>query len=1317
MRTTLTLAFIGFTLFSFSQTKNTVGISGANRTTSDKFIPRKQAHELNWEGIKRHNLAPGLYVDYLYFEGAQYIGDSRLPYFTKRIPLNDNTVSAVKAKLKNPVFEPFTDIDISAIEGADKIGPTIVVDADISIERKNVSAGVTFMPIRKNQATGQYEKLVAYDGIAVTPTSFETAHSNGNAKTTNTTSSVLSSGNWYKFSVAADGVYKIDHDFLQSLGMDPGSIDPRNLRIYGNGGGMLPQPNDASRQDDLAENAIYVVGESDGSFDAGDYILFYGQGPDRWKYDPSSCSSFSHVKNVYSDKTCYFITVSKGPGKRITSQASVSQSATHTVNSFDDYTFHELDELNLIKSGREWYGEKFELTNNYDFDFSFTNRETSQPLYVKVAVAGRCPVSPGTSFSVKVNGSSQPTLAVGNITGNYANDYAKNASSCYNINTSSNSINVALAYNSNGCSDAVGWLNYIELVTKRKLTISGNSVIFRDIASLGSSNVASYNVGNSSSSTIIWDVTNPIDVKRQQYNLNGTTASFKMNADELHEYVAFTGSSFPLPTAEGSVANQNLHGLPQADMFIICHPDFISEAQRLADFHKGQDEYSLQVVIVEPQQVYNEFSSGVQDVTAIRDFMKMFYDRSTSINDMPRYLLLFGDPSYDYKERIEGNTNFVPTYESPNSLSPTQSYASDDYFGQLDDNEGEWGELSYDALDIGIGRFPVGNIDEARGIVDKILGYEGVTGNIVADACSGNGSDAVASADWRNVICFIGDDQDNSMHADQANALANYVDTAYPIYNVDRIIFDAYPQISTPGGQRFPEATEAINSRVQKGALIINYTGHGGEVGWAHERVLQVSDINGWTNNYRLPAFITATCEFSRFDDPERISAGEYVLLNPNGGGIALFTTTRLVYSAPNFALNQDFYENVFEEENGKIAAMGDVIRKTKTTNGGQNIVNNRNFTLLGDPAQRLAYPVHKVITTAINNKPITNTPDTLKALSLVTIAGELHHRDGGKMTDFNGVLYPTVFDKAADVTTLGNDSDSPNRTFQLQKNVIYKGKVSVTNGEFSFQFVVPKDIAYNLAPGKISYYAENGITDANGYSRDVIIGGSVSDVEADDEGPVVNLYLNDESFVFGGITNENPLLLARLSDAHGINTVGNGIGHDLVATLDENTNNAHVLNDYYESDLDSYKEGSIKYPFSELTEGRHTLRLKVWDVYNNSSEAYTEFVVAKSAELALEHILNYPNPFTTSTKFFFEHNQPCDQLHVGIQVFTISGKLVKSINETIKTEGFRAEPIEWDGRDDYGQKIARGVYVYHLKVKNCSGSTADAYERLVILN
>ena len=522
-------------------------------------------------------------------------------------------------------------------------------------------------------------------------------------------------------------------------------------------------------------------------------------------------------------------------------------------------------------------------------------------------------------------------------------------------------------------------------------------------------------------------------------------------------------------------------------------------------------------------------------------------------------------------------------------------------------------------------------------------------------------------------------------------------------------------QVSTPGGQRYPDANRDLNLAVQKGALIINYTGHGGELGLTHERVLGVSDINAWTNIDNLPAFVTATCEFSRYDDPERISAGEYVLLNPNGGGIALFTTSRLVYAAPNFTLNQNFYRKLQEEQPWGLPTMGDVIRMTKVLSGFA--ANNRNFVLLGDPAQRLSYPEHKIETTFING-PIDNQADTVRALQLVTVKGRVRKADGNLFTDFNGVVYPTVFDKPDSIICLRNDpQNSFGFKFSAQRNLIYKGKATVKDGEFEFSFVVPRDIAYKFDHGRISYYAEGNNTNAHGRSNEIVVGGSLLGTTVDNDGPGLRLFMNDDKFVFGGTTDESPLLLAFLTDSNGINTVGSGIGHDITAILDGNTGSTISLNDYYQADLDSYRSGRVAYPFKDLSEGRHTLRLKAWDVHNNSSEGYLEFVVAGSAQLALQHVLNYPNPFSTRTSFFFEHNRPCGNLNVMVQVFTISGKLVKTINEDMVCNGYRSNPIDWDGRDDYGQTIGRGVYVYSLRVRTDDGLSANHIDKLVILN
>jgi hypothetical protein len=323
---------------------------------------------------------------------------------------------------------------------------------------------------------------------------------------------------------------------------------------------------------------------------------------------------------------------------------------------------------------------------------------------------------------------------------------------------------------------------------------------------------------------------------------------------------------------------------------------------------------------------------------------------------------------------------------------------------------------------------------------------------------------------------------------------------------------------------------------------------------------------------------------------------------------------------------------------------------------------------------------------------------------------------NGQKLNNFNGVIYPTVYDKAVLAKTLGQDQSSPVLTFSLQKNILYKGKASVQNGSFSFTFIVPKDIAYHYGTGRLSFYAQNGSEDAAGYYDSLIIGGFDANAASDAIGPEVKLYLNNEKFVFGGTTNENPALYAVVSDSSGINTVGNGIGHDITATLDDNSAAPYVLNDYYEANLDDYQQGRILYHLKDLAEGRHSLQLKVWDIFNNSSTAYTEFVVAPSAEIALSHVLNYPNPFTTHTTFFFEHNQACDGLKVQIQIYTVSGKLINTIEQQVFCDGYRSDGISWDGTDSYGDRIGRGVYVYRVKVRNSNGQTAEKFEKLVVL-
>jgi hypothetical protein len=1181
-------------------------------------------------------------------------------------------------------------------------------------------------PIRLNTKTNRYEYLESYTPVwenqpGNTELSENSLQQNKRVSTANT--SVLSSGKWYKVGVTQDGIYKINKTLLTSLGMDVANIDPRNIRVYGNGGKLMPEKNKIFRYDDLLENAITVAGENDGSFDTNDYILFYGQGTDSWKHIPASKMPYDHQIHYFSDTSFYFITADLGSGKRVYSQASLTNSPNTITGAQDYYGFHEQNVMNPIKSGREFYGEKFDVTTTYNFSFLIPDAVTGDSVYVQARALGRSHLSVGSSYySVNFNSGSFKFSCDSTDINYYLADFGHVGSNSKGGLLSSNYLSVTV---SKLTPQAVAWLDNITFNARRNLIFNQSQFNFRDRRTvLGPNTFATYILTNNNSiPPTIWDITNPFDIKEQLYNTISNSLDFTASSDSLRQYAVFTHSQALTPKAYGIIPNQNLHSLQQADFIIVTHPLFLSEAQRVAAIHQQFD--TLTYAIATTQEVYNEFSSGTPDIGAIRDFVKMLYKRPSDPDKATKYLLLLGDGSYRNKDITQsGNTAMIPTYETSESASFTRSYVSDDYFAMMDDNEGDL--IAGDIVDVGVGRFPVKNKAEAIAVTNKVEHYYKrnftFNANAIESSCITAEND-YPQGDWRNSICFVADDEDNNAHLNEANLLANIVYNGNKNYNVDKIYLDSYVQTSTPGGDRYPVAVDDLNRRIQKGALIINYTGHGGELGLAVERVVEVPQILNWKNKNNLPLLVTATCEFSRFDDPERTSAGEYCLLNENGGAIGLITTVRVAYSSSNLTLNTAFYNHALSPmSNGKMPHIGDLYRLTKIDINF--LPQYMNFVILGDPALKLSYPEQRVFTSTINSQTLnTTSSDTLKALSLINVTGFVGDAGGNKLTSFNGVVYPTVFDKATVITTLANDPSVPGflgsipTSFMQQKNSIYKGKSQVVNGEFSFSFLVPKDISYNFGTGKVSYYAHNGVHDANGYYEKIIIGGSNPNAVSDNQGPQLDLYMNDEKFVSGGLTNERPKVYAKVSDISGINTIGTGIGHDIVAILDENTKDALILNDYYVSDLNTYQSGKIRYPLNDLPEGKHSLTLKVWDVQNNATSSFIDFVVSNEAELALTHVLNYPNPFTTKTKFLIEHNQCCINLKVLIQIYTISGKVVKSINQTINNEGFRLEGIDWDGKDEFGDKLARGVYIYKVSVSDGSKKKADKIEKLVILN
>ena len=1110
-------------------------------------------------------------------------------------------------------------------------------------------------------------------------------------------SSVLSAGTWYKMSVVEEGIYRIDYSVLKQLGM----ANISNPRIYGNNFGQLSYYNDDNKPDDLEEIPVFMYKGSDNVFNEGDYLLFYAKGTHRWKYNYLT-GSYVFSRHNYSDTAFYFLTSSTSGGRLMSTAPEITQSPDYSTSSYDALFIHENETENLIKSGREWF-QPVSSVSGLTVNPGFTDLITSEPVTYTVKVLGRSSVP--TMFRLyegdsMLEGILVPEVSILSTTGTYARDVTAEGSAQPLTATPSYSVRF---YN-NGEQAAKGWLDYLMLQGRSMIHYTGKFLTFSDSRTVSPGRITEYNVGSSVSAISIWDITDPHNPEIIQYNRSGENNTFRAITDSLRIYAAFSAGDVLTPRiSQTPLNNQDLHGSFPADMVIVTHPLFLEYAHKLADFHAGNS--GLITLVVTPREIYNEFSGGIPDIAAIRNFLRMKFIKQKESAHPLKYLLLFGDGSVENKTLPPSNPNFVPTYQSQNSTVVVSSFTSDDFYGLLEEGEGE----AEGTEDIGIGRFPVSDTSQASIMVSKVIRY----------------MSPESKGSWKNVVAVVADDEDANTHMIDAEGLYTLLNTKYPSFNVDKIYLDAFKQVTSVNGQSYPEATKKIDDRINAGCLIFDYLGHGNEIGLAHERVVKTENINSWRNGARMPLFITATCEFSRFDDIEidpiskqmtgKTSAGEMVLLNQDGGGIALMTTTRVVYSAPNYTLNRNILDYAFRPDStGKAYCLGDIIRIAKNNSGSG--LNKRNFSLLGDPAVQLAYPWHgRVVTDSVNNVPVTQPTDSIKALSLITIAGHIADNYGTLINDFDGIVYPLVYDKTSRISTLANDGGQV-MEFDLRNNVIFSGKTIAENGRFRFTFVVPKDIDYSYGSGKISYYATEGTLDMGGSYGEIIVGGFSNVPVTDTSGPSIKLFLNDTLFRNGGICDDNPLLLAIIEDSGGINTTGSGIGHDLIAFIDDNRGNPYILNNYYESDLNNYRKGRVYYPLGDIDAGQHTLTLKAWDNLNNSSSETLKFIVRGEEGFIVTNLVNYPNPVTNDTRITAEHNRPDDELEIRIDIFSMNGRIIKTIDLNMPSTGYRLQPILWDGNDDGGNRVARGVYPYRVTIRTSRGEISRATGRMIIL-
>lgn len=1200
--------------------------------------------------------------------------------YTMRVRLNGNEIPQVK------ISNTQTQI-IDKLPANSQKSNSFEPDVFIAIERKKAVATIKIPAYKIAGST--IEKLLSFDITVTEPT---TTGNNTAQRPTGTDESVLANGVWYKFAVKNKGIYKIDYNFLQNLTGNAAAINPQNIRIYGNGGTVLPEVVSEDQPDDLIENAI-SVSASGSSFGANDYILFYANGPIAFNKD-SINQRFTHTSNFYEDVSYYFINFDQGPGKRINTINATGTSA-YISNSFNDYWLHEIDSMNILKVGKLWLGNRMNTMNpatlNQTIPVNLGN--ITDTVYLTTRVASSNLASGNMAVKVGNNNNNISLSSVANVSKTYVLEERN-----YTYTGLPTSFNLTYTYSSGGSGSA--FVDYALFNYRRPLQFGGGQLAFRDwrAAALPSGQNAMFQVMGTNSTTVVWEVTDPLT----PIAVNGTRTDASLNivrsGDRLREFIAFDGSQFhqPIFISNTPVPNQNLHGLAQMDYLMITAPEFKEEAEDLANFHRTK--YGTKVAIAITNEVYNEFSSGSQDIGGIRNFIKLFYERATSESDMPKNVLLFGGASYDYKNRLTYNTNFVPIYATLNSNNADAGYSTDDFFILLDNGE-DVNSSSTQLFDMGIGRMPVVSKAEAQTVVNKIKNY-------ISPASYGP---------WKNNVTYVADDWETHMnHLEDSENTNRFFNDTGRHFNLYKIYTDAYTKIPSPSGNRYPAVNKAINDQIFNGTLLMSYTGHGSPERWADEAILTASDYGNWNNLNKLPVMVTATCDFSRLDNPSERSAGVKLLVSNKGGAIALVTTTQIVYAGANTRLNSAYVREQFQKQpDGTFKSFGQALKDAKNAMNSEQ-VNNYKYVVLGDPALSLALPQFNIATDslqAIDNGMLVKA-DTINALGFYELSGSIKDANNQTVSNFNGQVYITIFDKPRRINSTNNQK-IPN--FISQTNVVAKVNGTVTNGTFSIQFVAPKDINFDFGNGKISYYAQSSDRDAAGLDTNIIVGGFNPNAGEDNDAPIVKPYIDNEKFRDGGVTGPNPLLHVKLFDENGINVSGTSIGHDLVAILDEDVQNPFVMNDYYQTLPNDYKNGYVNFPMYNLPEGKHTIRVRAWDVYNNSGEGTITFEVKNKDKGFISDLYNYPNPVTDITHIVFQHNQEGEDMDVTLQIFNPGGALVKSITQQITTTGNRTELI-WDGTGNNGAPLARGLYFYKLHAKTSKGISATAYQKLVLL-
>ena len=1094
--------------------------------------------------------------------------------------------------------------------------------------------------------------------------------------------SALQSGTWVQVSVTESGVYKITYEDLLSWGFS----DISSVTIVGNGAGELSLINSESLPDTLHPIGIFMEKGADNVFNSGDYVLFYGQSPNVWNYD-SGKKQFSHSTHTYSDKNYYFVTVNSSLQNAITIK-EISGSATKTITSYDCLQAYEQNVVAPLQTGRN----RFEsISSSKSISFDFPHILTENPVEITVAMAGRH--SSAATTNVSANGT-----AVGNISFSAATTnkpYARYVSQKFSYSASSSSVSLNIALNYSGANSR-GYLDFCTLHARCGLQVDGNSqLIFRDTASISASQFGSFEI-TSSEKKSVWDITNTENPQIVPTSFSNNKTRFVASVNEFHEYVAFS-SAFKTVSYEKRVENQDILSDYNVDMIIVANDVFYDYAQQIADLHAKID--NLKTIVVSQEKICTEFSAGRKDVTALRNYFRYVYEKS---NNKLQYVLLFGDGIYT-NESIELNGNQIFTFQTKASLDEDESACSDDFFSLLDSGEGVTVSDSFIGdNDIAVGRFPVATKAQAQALTEKTIQYS------INPSYRGN---------WQTNLCFLADDADEGQttHMEDANALCDDISALYPQYNIDKIYADAYEEVRSGAGERYPDVNLAIHNSLQKGCLIFHYSGHGNETRMMAEYAIDAAMVDSWNNKEKLPFFITAACNIAHFDY-DGSSLGEKLLIKNNGGGIGIIGATRYSYASSNYVLCDNIYKMIFSrDEKNQIRTIGEAFRVAKNMTKNDYAQNKRVYILLADPALRLAIPEYSVVMDSINGEESATFSSPIKALSTMRVSGHITDLGGTEQNDFNGTLYVKLFDKSQSISTLGNDGNAP-LVFDSYSNILFQGLASVKNGLFSFDIKIPQDIYYYDGNGKLSIFAANDSLQAAGVYLNLLINGSETTADDDFTGPNITLSFDNKKFEDGAMTHQNPRLTVSVVDSSGVNVSNASFGHGITLTIDDDEANQILLNEFFYADLNTFVSGSLQYQLENLEEGEHTLTISVSDAYNNVTEETIQFYVVNSQNVTLKNIYNYPNPMSDKTYFHFEHNQAGSETSVVVRIYDRNGELVRTIVADGSLVGFSEDALSWDGTSKGGNPMPTGIYPYTIEIKTSNGDVLRGEKKIMLV-